>query len=196
VVGRAMKTVATKTYRMQAGAVLFGVLFLFNVANAQSMLSFAGGFAVSQGTGRGGQYDHRTVTIAQPSLEVRLARFASIAPFVALGVDVPIESGENATCRVAPQGGCVPNYPQFVGAAVNVGLALLPTKRIEARMGAGGGVYEHGQSRLGGVTGQADVAFFVTKHAGLALGARFLVMPHYRGDRLVTYQRAVSLRFR
>ena len=187
--GRQGRTLAYLTLLVAAVAPL----------HAQQRLSVAADLGVTDGVGRGGDYDHRTL---------QGLRFAASARFdlerVALFAEAGKESlgslqGEKLSCRPAPTGGCVPSYPFLHGWSTSIGVLARPARFLEGRLGIGPAHYivpggDH--IRLNAIVGLADVAAYPVSHVGLALVIQDIALARYRGDRLSIRPFTVALRVR
>jgi len=166
---------------------------------AQHRLSVAADVGLTDGEGRGGDYDNRTL---------QGFRFAASARFGAerIGVfaEVSKESlgslyGDKLICRVGTNGQCVPSYPQMYGWSTSIGVLVRPRHFLEGRLGIGPARYvPRGQEDLGltAMVGLADIAAYPVSHVGLALAVQQIALPRYRGDRLSVRPFTIALRVR
>lgn len=69
-------------------------------------------------------------------------------------------------------------------------------ERLEMRAGIGGAAYAADGPRVGAAVAQIDAAAFPVDHFGPTLGARWIVVPRYRGDRLSILPWALGVRIR
>ena len=181
--------------------VVYLVLLLVPAAPlpAQKRFSAAVDLGITDGVGRGGDYDHRTL---------QGVRFAATARFGAERIAVFVEGakeslgslqGERLTCRPAPTGGCVPSYPFLHGWSTSIGLLLRPRHFVEGRVGIGPAHYTiPGPDSVGlnAIVGLADVAAYPVSHVGFALAIQHITLARYRGDRLSVRPFTVAIRLR
>ncbi len=177
--------------------VVCGLSFSSGRAEAQRRLTVAVDATLGAGTGKGGEFYDRTLAGARIAASLRRSGQRRLGFFGEVAVDaLSINSSHLSICYPAQDGGCLASYPDFWGPTVTGGLIVQPTERLEARLGAGGGVLIGSPTRVGAAIGQADVAFFPLSHIGLVAGARWVAVPRYRGDRLSILPWAIGLRLR
>ena len=183
----------------QTVACLVLLLAAMTPLRAQKRLSAAVDIGLTDGQGRGGDYDNRTL---------QGVRFAASARFgverVAIFAEGAKESlgslmGERLTCRVGPTGQCVPTYPFMHGWSTSIGLLLRPRHFLEGRIGVGPAHYVvRGQEGTGlnAFVGLTDVAVYPVSHVGLAYAIQEIALARYHGDRLSVRPFTVALRVR
>jgi hypothetical protein len=166
---------------------------------AQHSLSVAADVGLTDGEGRGGNYDNRTL---------QGFRFAASARFgperIGVFAEVSKESlgslfGDKLICRVGANGQCVPSYPQMHGWGTSIGVLVRPRHFLEGRLGIGPARYvsrDQADSRLTAIVGLADIAAYPVTHLGLALAVQQVALARYRGDRLSVQPFTIALRVR
>lgn len=182
---------------------LFSVLVLVTTAAAslpaQKRLSVAADAGLTDGKGRGGDYDNRTL---QGFRFAASARFG--AKHIGMFAEVSKESlgslyGDKLICQVGTNGQCVPSFPQMHGWSTSIGVLVRPRHFLEGRIGIGPAWYvPRGQNdlRLTALAALADVAVYPVSHVGVALAVQQVTLARYRGDRLSVRPFTVALRAR
>ena len=157
---------------------------------------------VGAGFGKGGEFYDRHLQGARIAASLRRSSLTRFGFFGELAIDaLSLTSDHLTVCYPNPRGaGCLDSYPELWGATVTGGLTAQPTDRIEARLGVGGGAFIADPTgrgtRVGAVLSQADVTLFPIPHLGVIAGARWIVVPRYRSDRLSILPWAIGLRLR
>lgn len=154
---------------------------------AQTRTSIAVDAALGGGFGKGGEFFDRQIAGARFGVGIRTLRSSHFGLFAEGSMDwLAWSMGHYAVCYRNPRGGCLDPYPEFSGPTLVAGVvAARPDGRFEARAGLGGAAYGAAEGpRVGAAIGQLDAAAFPLRHVGLVLGARWIVIPRYRGDRL------------
>jgi hypothetical protein len=166
---------------------------------AQKRLSAAVDIGLTDGQGRDGDYDNRTLQGVRFAATARVGveRFAIFAE----GAKESLGSlmGEKLTCRVGPTGQCMPTYPFMHGWSTSIGLLLRPRHFVEGRIGVGPAHYIVGGQEgtgLNALVGLADVAMYPVSHVGLAYAVQEIALARYHGDRLSIRPFTVALRVR
>jgi hypothetical protein len=183
---------------LAVGAVL-GIPMVAAGAQARTPArsSFAADLAVAGGRGGGGDYWDRSITGVRVALSLRGRGSGRVVPYGELGMDwLAISVGADAICAPASRGGCALPYPELAGPGVSIGAVARPNGRLELRAAVGGAVYGADGTRVGAATGSVDVAAFPVSRLGLVAGARAVVVPRYRGDRLSTTTWTLGVRVR
>jgi len=166
---------------------VIGATLPAHVTLAQARTSIAVDAMASSGSGRGGAFVDRQLVGARLGISVHRWRAARWGAFLEGSFDgLDMTTGHKTSCLQHPGGGCMPPFPDFAGAAVVGGLAAARAdRRLELRAGLGVAAYAADDGpRVGAFLGQLDAAAFPIAHVGLVLGARWIVIPRYRGDRL------------
>jgi hypothetical protein len=169
---------------------------------AQGRTSMSVDATLGAGFGRGGEYFDRDLGSARIAASLRRSSTTHFGFFGELAIDAPSIHLSDRPVVCYPSGaGCLGSYPELLGLTVTGGLIVQHTRRIEARLGAGGGTFIADPTglrgtRVGAVVSQADVSVFPATHLGLIGGARWIAVPRYHGDRLSVFPWAVGLRFR
>lgn len=164
---------------------------------AQARTTMAVDATVGAGLGKGGEFYDRNLQAVRIAASLRRSNPTRLGFFGELAFDALSKlSGHAAVCYFSPRGGCMPHYPELWGPTLTGGVIAQPTHRIEARLGVGGGAFTGGTTRVAAVVSQADLTFFPLTHIGLVAGARWVVVPRYRGDRLSILPWAIGLRLR
>jgi hypothetical protein len=167
---------------------------------AQNHFSGAADIGLTNGEGRGGEYDARKLQGIRLAASARLAseRFGMF-------VEVARESlgslvgGNELVCRPAVTGGCVPGYPKMHGWSTSVGMLVRPRQFFEGRVGAGPGWYftrDQANPQLTAIVGSADIAVYPTSHIGVSLAIQQVALARYRGDRLSVRPFTIGVRVR
>ena len=107
-----------------------------------------------------------------------------------------VATGHAAVCYLGPRGDCLESYPAFAGPEITGGLMVRLRSRLEVRGGVGMGAYRRDGPRVGGLLSQIDAAVFPFSSLGFVAGARAIVIPRYRGDRLWVIPWAAGVRLR
>jgi len=171
-------------------------------AAAQSRTTIAVDASLGAGLGRGGEFFDRDLRSARIAASLRRSGPTHFGFFGDLAIDAPSIHLSDRPIVCYPSGGrCLGSYPELLGLTVTGGLMAQRTNRIEARLGVGGGAFIADPTglrgtRVGAVLSQADVTVFPAPHLGLIAGARWVVVPRYRGDRLSILPWAIGLRLR
>jgi hypothetical protein len=167
-------------------------------AQAQARTSVSIEAALHAGSGKGGEFFDRDVVGARLGLSVRRWRNPTLGVFAEGSMDwLQLRSGHVTVCYLSSRGGCLGEYPEFAGPTAVVGLVARRMNRLEMRAGLGGAAYAPTNGpRVGAVVSQVDAAVFPIAHIGLVLGARWIVIPRYRGDRLSVIPWAFGMRVR
>ena len=183
-------------------AVSMALLCIATAASAQGLDSWSADLAVGFASGNGGDYHSREMMDARMALSRVYGRNASTGLFaeVALSATTRFDA-TTAICDVTPTGECRRTYPDVLGGAAVVGIALRPRERFEIRMGLGPTIYHVGSSRTNrelsfGATGQVDGAVFVSRRTGLIVGTRLVVVPNYESQTLWIAPWTVGMRVR
>ena len=171
-------------------------------AAAQGRTTIAVDASLGAGLGRGGEFFDRDLRSARIAASLRRSGPTRFGFFGDLAMDAPSIhlSGRPVVCYPSG-GGCSNSYPELLGLTVTGGLIAQRTNRIEARLGVGGGAFIADPTglrgtRVGAVLSQADVTWFPIPHLGLIAGARWVVVPRYRDDRLSIFPWSIGLRVR
>jgi len=167
-------------------------------SDAQARTSVAVDATVGGGRGKGGEYWDREIGGARLAASVRRWRSPRFALFGELSMDwLAITMGHDLVCYPSSRGGCMDPYPALSGPAAIIGVATRNSDRgLEARLGVGGGAYVADGTRVGATVSQLDATFFPLVHAGVVLGARWIVVPRYRSDKLSMLTWSFGLRLR
>jgi hypothetical protein len=165
---------------------------------AQARTSAAVDATVGIGVGKGGEYIDRAIAGGRLAASLRRWQTPHTGVFGELSMDwLAVSMGHDLVCGPSPRGGCVTPYPELSGPAATVGVVTGRTDgRFEARLGAGGGAYGADGTRVGAVVSQLDASVFPVSHVGLIAGARWIVVPRYRSDKLSMVTCAFGLRLR
>jgi len=166
-------------------------------AVAQRRTTLAADATLGAGFGKGGEFFDRNLGGARIAASIRRSSPTHLGFFGEVAIDaLSLSSGHFAVCYPNPRGGCLDSYPELSGPTVTGGLIAQPTDQCEIRLGVGGGAYIADGTRVGAGVSQFDVALFPVRHIGVIAGARWVVVPRYRGDRLSVLPWAVGLRLR
>ena len=166
-------------------------------AVAQGRTTIAVDATLGAGFGKGGEFYDRSLTGARIAASLRRSSPTRLGFFGELAMDaLSLTKDHLAVCYPNPRGGCLASYPELWGPTVTGGLIAQPTGRIEARLGVGGGAFMSEGTRVGAAVSQADITLFPVRHIGVIAGARWVVVPRYRGDKLSVLPWAIGLRFR
>jgi len=167
-------------------------------AYGQSRTSLAFDASVGAAQGSGGEFRDRDLMGARVTLSVSRSRATSLAFFGELSMDVlAIAQGHKLDCIPNPRGGCLDAFPELAGPAALVGVSTeTPDHLLQWRIGFGGGAYANEKTRVGALVGHADGAILPTSHLGMVLGARLVVIPRFRSDRLSLLQWSLGVRIR
>ena len=166
-------------------------------APAQGRTTIAVDATLGTGFGKGGEFFDRNLTGGRVAASVRHFSPTRLGLFGEVALDaLSLSSGHSAVCYSNPRGGCLDSYPELWGPTVTGGLVAQLTDRIEMRFGVGAGAYAATGTRVGAALSQFDLSLFPVAHIGLIAGARWIVVPRYRGDRLSVLPWAIGLRFR
>lgn len=186
-----------KTLRFVGFVVACGLSIRSEHLAAQGRTTLAVDATLGAGFGKGGEFYDRQLTGARVAVSVRRSSRTRVGFFGDLAIDaLSIASAHAAVCYPSTRGGCLDSYPELFGSTVAVGLITQTTDRIEARLGVGGGTFIADGTRVGAAVTQADVSFFPVSHLGVIAGARWIVVPRYREDRLSVLPWSIGLRFR
>lgn len=149
------------------------------------------------GSGHGGEFFDTGFPAAHLGVTVRVRQRGSMAVYGEGGYDwLGLGMGHKAVCIPSSRGGCKPAYPDMAGPTGSLGVLLVPSRRIETRVGVGAAAYSVDGTRVGAVIGQLNAAWFVTPHIGLVVGGRAAVVPGYRHDLLSAIPVLLGLRLR
>jgi hypothetical protein len=184
--------------RLIAGAVFVIAVFSPPMLHAQSRTSFAVDLSLGGGVGSGGEYHSTDVITARIAGSLTHQPAQGVGKFLELAAE-PLGSleGDKLTCVPSSRGGCTPRFPDFSSVTLLAGVISGRTNgHVELRAGLGGGIASFEHTRVGVLVGQADVAFFPIRHAGIVLAGRSHIIPRFRGDHLTTRVILVGLRFR
>jgi len=167
-------------------------------ADAQRRTTVAAEATIGGGSGKGGEFKDRELINARVGIGVRHWRTPRLGTFAELSMDwLGVGMGHHLVCVTNPRGGCLGNYPELAGPTVVVGIVGRRSDgRFEMRAGVGGGAYAADGPRVGAAVTQLDAAVFPITRVGLIVGARWVVIPRYRGDRLSVLPWSIGLRFR
>lgn len=171
-------------------------------ASAQVAHRWSFDATVGGATVKGREFFNNGRAAAHLSVADRVLQRGRLATYAEAGYDWfgrfgLLGSNPDLVCVVdSPSGGCKPPYPDVAGPSASVGLLYAPLTRVETRVGVGGAAYSVDGTRVGAVIGQLDAAVFPAARLGLVLGARFVVIPRYRHDRLTLVPVLVGLRVR
>jgi len=164
---------------------------------AQAPMTVAVDATFGAGVGKGGEFFDRTLPGARIAASIRRSGSTRVGFFGEVAMDwISIASGHAAVCYRSPRGGCLDSYPEFAGPTAVVGLIAQPIHLLELRLGVGGAAYTADGTRVAAALSQFDAALFPVTHVGLVAGARWIVVPRYRGDRLSVLPWMAGLRFR
>jgi hypothetical protein len=188
--------------RSRKNRVYCVVLFVIALATplqAQGRLSIAADVGLTDGTGRGGEYDNRTLQGLRFSASARLG-----GERAGIFVEVARESlgslfGDKLICRMGTNGLCVPSYPQVHGWSTSVGVLIRPRHFLEGRLGVGPARYvtrDQANPRMSAIIGLADIAVYPLSHVGLALAVQEIAFARYSGNDLSVRPFTVALRLR
>jgi hypothetical protein len=179
----------------------FGVVIGATPVAAQSSArsSITVDAALGSGRGHGGEYRDRSLFGARLALSIRRWHSPQSALFAEAAWDwLGWTRGHFLVCYPSSRGGCVPSYPELSGPTIIAGVATDAwNHRIEGRAAVGGGAYRAAPGpRVGAAIVQADAAWLPLRHVGLVVGARWILLPRYRGDKLTIIPWNVGLRIR
>lgn len=166
---------------------------------AQANTSAAVDIAGEGAAGRGGEYRDRDIFGLRLAASIRLRRSPGIDVFGEMAAEGLGAFGYDAICQISVRGGCVPEYPALAGIAATAGVLAHVGNGVELRLGSGGGVFrmdDRGRTRVGGIVGQFDAAWFLFEHVGMVAGSRLILLPSFRHDRLVIAPFGIGARFR
>jgi hypothetical protein len=184
---------------------LLGTLFITVVGLAlaparavgQVRTTIAVDATVGAGYGSGGEFFDRDLIGARVAASLRRSDRGRRGYFGELAVDwLSLNSSHAAVGYPSSRGGFKDPYPSLLGPTAIVGLVTGSASRLEGRVGAGGGVYGSNSTRVGAVLSQVDATLFPTAHVGIVAGARWIVVPRFRGDRLQIIPWMIGLRLR
>ena len=181
-------------------ALITVALFHVPTVSAQVRRSAALDAGIGIANGRGGDFVDRGFAGARIAVSGVVPVTQNVGLFIGLGYDWsgrPPAHGD--LCRIDPGnpgGGCLPSFPAIRGADLTVGGAAALGSTVELRAGLGAGAFSLDGTRLGGVLGEGEVAFFPVASFGIVASTRTLVIPSYRGDRLSLARWSLGLRLR
>jgi hypothetical protein len=183
------------------GYILFLLAATFTL-DAARLFAQAGGAAAVDATvggaaGKGGEFYDRDIGGARLAVSFRRWSTPHVGAFGELSMDwLGLSTGHYLVCYESSRGG-VESYPELSGPAAILGLiGGTVDRRFEARVGAGAGAYAADGTRVGAVVSQVDAAAFPVAHVGLIIGARWIVVPRYRADRLSMLPWTIGMRVR
>jgi hypothetical protein len=182
--------------------ILFLLAATFTL-DAARLFAQAGGAAAVDATvggaaGKGGEFYDRDVGGARVAVSFRRWSTPHVGAFGELSMDwLGLSTAHYLVCYESSRGGCMESYPELSGPAAILGLiGGTVNRRFEARVGAGAGAYAADGTRVGAVVSQVDAAAFPVAHVGLIIGARWIVVPRYRADRLSMLPWTIGMRVR
>ena len=165
-------------------------------ATAQTPNHWSADAAIGSGTGHGGEYFDDGRVAAHLAVAKRLLERGKLAVSLEAGYDWLGLGAVKLVCPLNARGDCRRRFPDIAGPSASTGVLFAPWTRVEARAGVGGAAYSVDGTRVGAAIGQLDAAVFPAAHIGVVLGARFVVIPQYRHDRLTMIPVLFGLRFR
>jgi hypothetical protein len=178
-------------------ALVATVPFAGHRVDAQNPTSYAADAALGGGIGKGGAFFPRDLIGAELGFSIRRWQSSQLGSFGEVSMDWFGVGPHDALCLVGPGGRCLDAYPSVAGPAVVIGLIARRTdQRLEMRMGFGGAAYVVDGPRVGAAISQIDAAAFPAAHLGLVAGARWIVIPRYRGNRLSVLPWTLGIRVR
>ncbi|MEQ1692574.1 MAG: hypothetical protein ABMA00_14895 [Gemmatimonas sp.] len=177
-------------------AIALGV-FTPALVTAQRLHTVAVDATVGSATGRGGDFKDPWMVGARLAASVRFGRGTHLRYFAELATDgLALAKADLPYCSLSSRGGCQRTYPEFTGTTAVVGLVNTRTDDVELRAGLGAGTYRASGTRVGAVLAQLDVTGFFTSHVGVVVGARQVVVPRYRRDKLTIRPWMLGVRVR
>ena len=149
------------------------------------------------GFGKGGEYRSRSIGGARVAVSTRYQRATGWSPFGEFSLDgLSLGRVQGAGCQLNSRGACIQPYPELIGATTVLGLAATRASRVDLRLGVGAGAYTADGTHTGAMIAQADITTFPFETVGIVAGARWIVVPSYRGDRLSILPWMIGLRVR
>jgi hypothetical protein len=179
--------------------VLAALAFVVSPLAAQSFrLQPSVELSIGDAFGSGGVYrDRHLEGGARLAVGLRAVRPQSFGMFVeAAGDALDVAADHLTDCPPSPRGGCLRWYPAFAGVSGVVGVIGQPTSTSEWRAAIGGGAYGADGTKVGAVVTQADFGAFPFEHVGFFAGARAIVIPNFRHDRLWMIPWMIGMRAR
>lgn len=177
----ATRPFATGTRAMARVVVVLWLLaFLPALAGAQGLRSLEGNVGLAFGQGTNFHDRAGPALDALVSFGIRPQGGGMLVGAVNVGV-TGVAGGDS--CRILPDGGCMPDFPALAPIALLVGLEA--PSRV-ARISAGPAVvmYDDEGGRggaTGGLAARVDLLTPAPFHFALVLSARALLLPSYRG---------------
>jgi hypothetical protein len=175
-----------------------GLVLTPHLAHGQSRASFVVDATVGAAQGRGGEFTDRETMGGRVSLIVSRSAATRLSLFGEVSMDVlGVAMGHTAVCIPNPRGGCLDSFPELSGPAALVGVSTESwNRRLQWRVGVGGGAYAKEKTRVGALISHVDGAILPTSHVGMVLGARWVVIPRFQSDRLSLLQWSFGVRIR
>ena len=155
-------------------------------------------FSTGNAYGSGGIYRGRDLDGGlRVSAGLRLLRADSMGAFIDVSAEaLDMKSTKLSDCPPSPRGGCLRYYPRVVGVGALVGVIRQPWNTLEWRAALGGGAYAADGTLVGAILTQGDIGVFPFPRVGVFAGARGIVIPSYRHDRLWMIPWMIGVRLR